>query len=121
MEKKIRIIVDLSGERHIRVRSHYAAYNNNSITGFGEAVSSNYRAMDFEPTFEAVLFDKRNRICDMTTVSYAGVFTKTGKMIFRFEFQNVSENQANYIRLVLISKEQNISQRDIIQEKRAHK
>lgn len=108
MDKKVRIIVELNGERHMKVRGHYADYNTrtNSIKGFGEVLSSKYRIMEFEPTFEAVLFDKRNRICDMTTISYAGVFTKTGKMIFRFDFHDIPEFQVNYIKLILIAKKE---------------
>lgn len=108
MGKNIRISIDVNGEKHMKVRECYAEYDafNNTITGFGEASSAKFKEMEFEPTFEAILYDKKNRICDTTVATYNGVFSKTGKMIFRFDFTDVSDSNASHIRLMLIAKEE---------------
>lgn len=106
MGRNIKITVDLNSEKHIKVREMYAEYDSftNTIKGFGEASSSKFKTMEYEPVFEAVLYDKKNRICDTAVTAYNGVFTKTGKMIFRFEFSDVSEFNASRIKLMLIAK-----------------
>lgn len=106
MGRNIRITVDLGTEKHMKVRELYAEYDSftNTIKGFGEASSSKFKAMEYEPVFEAVLYDKKNRICDTVVATYNGVFTKTGKMVFRFEFSEVSEFNASRIKLMLIAK-----------------
>lgn len=108
MDKNIRISIDVNGEKHMKVREYYAEYDafTNTITGFGEASSAKYKEMEYEPTFEAVLYDKKNRICDTAIATYNGVFRKTGKMIFRFDFEEVSEFNASHIRLMLIAKDE---------------
>lgn len=108
MGKNIRISIDVNDEKHMKVREYYAEYDafTNTITGFGEASSAKYKEMEFEPTFEAILYDQKNRICDTAIATYNGVFSKTGKMIFRFDFEDVSDFNASHIRLLLIAKEE---------------
>lgn len=106
MAKDIRMMVELNEGKHLRVHGQYAEYDSAAgvIKGFGEVTCPKHKRMDFEPTFQAVLYDKRNRICDTTEVTYDGVFSKTGKMVFKFRFDDVTEFKARYVKLVLIAK-----------------
>lgn len=103
--KKLQISVDCGNIIGIKVQNHYAEYDSDKkeVRGAGKCSAHRYASLPFEPSFEAILFDKWRRIHSTVVVTYNGVFRETGRMYFTFKFSGIEPDDAKSVKLSLIA------------------